>query len=90
MSGEELAFLMNNLGVWDKDCHPKSATPSAERKLVYGIKGIKGIKGVAETFGCSIPTANRIKKSGIIDKAVSQEFSVLIIYARKFWNEVGG
>ena len=27
---------------------------------------------VAETFGCSIPTANRIKKSGIIDKAISQ------------------
>ena len=43
MSGEELAFLFNNLGVLDK-----------------------------ETFGCSIPTANRIKKSGIIDKAISQ------------------
>ena len=56
MSGEELAFLFNNLGVLDKP----------DRKLAYGIKGI------AETFGCSIPTANRIKKSGIIDKAISQ------------------
>ena len=40
--------------------------PSPEHKLAYGIKGI------AETFGCSIPTANRIKKSGLIDKAISQ------------------
>ena len=40
--------------------------PSPDRKLAYGIKGI------AETFGCSIPTANRIKKSGVINKAISQ------------------
>ena len=66
MSGEELAFLFNNLGVLDKDKKPKSSMPSPDRKLAYGIKGI------AETFGCSIPTANRIKKSGIIDKAISQ------------------
>ena len=66
MSGEELAFLFNNLGVLNKDSQPKPATPSPDRKLAYGIKGI------AETFGCSIPTANRIKKSGIIDKAISQ------------------
>ena len=61
MSGEELAFLFNNLGVLDRD-----KKPSPDRKLAYGIKGI------AETFGCSIPTANRIKKSGVIDKAISQ------------------
>ena len=66
MSGEELAFLFNNLGVLDKDKKPESSMPSPEHKLAYGIKGI------AETFGCSIPTANRIKKSGIIDKAISQ------------------
>ena len=64
MSGEELAFLFNNLGVLDKK--PESSIPSPDRKLAYGIKGI------AETFGCSIPTANRIKKSGIINKAISQ------------------
>ena len=66
MSGEELAFLFNNLGVLDRDKKPESSMPSPDRKLAYGIKGI------AETFGCSIPTANRIKKSGIIDKAISQ------------------
>ena len=59
MSGEEL-------GVLDRDKKPESSMPSPDRKLAYGIKGI------AETFGCSIPTANRIKKSGVIDKAISQ------------------
>ena len=66
MSGEELAFLFNNLSVLDKDKKPECTMSSSDRKLAYGIKGI------AETFGCSIPTANRIKKSGIIDKAISQ------------------
>ena len=31
-----------------------------------------GIEGIARVFGCSVPTANRIKKSGIIDKAITQ------------------
>ena len=47
-------------------CTSKDRAETPNRKLAYGIKGI------AETFGCSIPTANRIKKSGVIDKAISQ------------------
>ena len=66
MSGEELAYLINNIGLLTGDKMPEECTPSSDRKLAYGIKGI------ADTFGCSIPTANRIKKSGIIDKAISQ------------------
>lgn len=37
-----------------------------EKRFVYGIAGI------AQLFNCSMTTANRIKKSGIIDKAISQ------------------
>lgn len=66
MSGEELAYLINNIGVLAGKKMTEERTPSSELKLAYGIKGI------AETFGCSIPTANRIKKSGVIDKAISQ------------------
>ena len=66
MSGEELAYLINNIGILKPDTHQESPAPSSTKKLAYGIKGI------AETFGCSIPTANRIKKSGVIDKAISQ------------------
>lgn len=37
-----------------------------EKRLVYGIAGI------AQLFNCSMTTANRIKASGKIDKAISQ------------------
>lgn len=37
-----------------------------EKRYVYGIAGI------ARLFNCSIPTANRIKASGRIDKAIKQ------------------
>ncbi|MDD6437901.1 MAG: DUF3853 family protein [Prevotella sp.] len=65
MTGEELSLLLSNLNLLaDKKSEP-SSTP-ATKHLAYGIHGI------AETFGCSIPTANRIKKSGIIDAAITQ------------------
>ena len=38
----------------------------SQDKYVYGIAGI------AELFHCSLPTANRIKKSGRIKKAITQ------------------
>lgn len=41
-------------------------TVKDEKKYVYGIAGI------ARLFNCSIPTANRIKSSGKIDKAIRQ------------------
>lgn len=37
-----------------------------EKRLVYGIAGI------TQLFNCSMTTANRIKASGKIDKAISQ------------------
>lgn len=37
-----------------------------KKRLVYGIAGI------AKLFNCSTTTANRIKKSGVINKAISQ------------------
>ena len=33
------------------------------------------------TFGCSIPTANRIKRSGIIDGAITQVGRKIVIDA---------
>ena len=35
-------------------------------------KYVQGIKGIACLFGCSKSTAQRIKKSGIIDDAITQ------------------
>ena len=48
-----------------------------DRKYVYGIDGI------ARLFGCSKPTANRIKKSGRIDGAITQIGRKIIVDAEK-------
>lgn len=55
----------------------KPAQPAAdkEKKYVYGIGGI------ARLFGCSIPTANRIKKSGRINRAITQIGRKIIVDA---------
>lgn len=63
MDGEEFAFLMSNLTLVGQQ---KKEPEKAARRYAYGISGI------AEAFSCSIPTANRIKRSGIIDGAISQ------------------
>lgn len=39
---------------------------------------VYGIAGIAKIFGCSIPTANRIKKSGKIDNALTQIGRVIV------------
>ncbi len=44
-----------------------------EKKYVYGLRGL------ANLFGCSIPTASRIKASGKIDKAIKQIGRKIII-----------
>jgi len=62
MTGEELCFLITK-SVESTEV----AIPQVASKGNY-----YGIEGIARVFGCSVPTANRIKKSGIIDKAITQ------------------
>ena len=64
MTGEEFIFLSKHAS-GQTETQPQPVTDT-ERKYVYGILGI------AKLFGCSLPTANRIKKSGKIDKAITQ------------------
>lgn len=67
MTGEEFVFLSKTASQNDEAKNqdtPSQATP--EKKYVYGIDGI------AEIFGCSRPTASRIKKSGRINAAIRQ------------------
>lgn len=72
MTGEEFLFLHQN-GVQEE---PKVQTMTvATKRYVYGLRGI------AELFGCSLPTANRIKQSGKIDKAVTQIGRKIIVDA---------
>ena len=65
MTGEEFIFL-NRHALQGSETKPAQPAADKGKKYVYGIGGI------ARLFGCSIPTANRIKKSGIIDKAITQ------------------
>ena len=64
MTGEEFIFLSKHAS-GQAEALPQPVTDT-EKKYVYGILGI------AKLFGCSLPTANRIKKSGKIDKAITQ------------------
>lgn len=54
-------------------------TPQAptmpEKRLVYGIAGI------AQVFNCSMTTANRIKASGRIDRAIKQNGRIIVVDA---------
>ncbi|MCD8202699.1 MAG: DUF3853 family protein [Prevotella sp.] len=62
MTGEELAFIMDStMAAWMTEYANNN-----QRRIYYGIEGI------AQIFGCSVPTANRIKKSGVIDDAITQ------------------
>lgn len=52
-------------------------TTKDNKRLVYGLAGI------ADLFGCSKTTANRIKQSGKIDGAITQVGSLIIVDAEK-------
>ena len=70
MSGEEFVLLLQNA---EKQPAKVPAEVVPERHYEHGIAGI------AKIFGCSIPTANRIKKSGIIDPAITQVARKIVV-----------
>jgi hypothetical protein len=45
------------------------------KRYVYGLAGLMKL------FGCSISTAERIKQSGVIDKAISQTGDIIVVDA---------
>ena len=71
MTGEELTFLLNS----SMEAKAYEQTPVVQKRTYYGIEGI------AQVFGCSVPTANRIKRSGIIDAAITQVGRKIIVDA---------
>ena len=72
-TGEEFIMLSRHAS-GQPEAQPQPVTDTS-RKYVYGILGI------AKLFGCSLPTANRIKKSGKIDKAITQIGRKIIVDA---------
>lgn len=70
MTGEELYFLLDNSRGTQNDDNAQVVQP---KHMFYGIEGI------AQIFGCSVPTANRIKKSGVINEAITQMGRKIVI-----------
>ena len=72
MTGEEFLYLQKNIE--KSDVNPKNSTnENISKKYVYGIMGL------AKLIDASKSTANRIKKSGIIDQAIIQNGRKIII-----------
>ena len=74
MTGEELLFLAQH-GNMSTSGETTMASSKEEKHYVYGLAGI------ARLFGCSLPTANRIKQSGKINRAITQVGRKIIVDA---------
>ncbi len=73
MTGQELCELISD--VIDQKIGIREEQKVPSKTYVHGIRGI------AELFGCSIATANQIKRSGIIDDAISQINRTIVVDA---------
>ena len=74
MTGEDFLYLQNSSRQGENYVSVPVAETS-QKRYEYGIRGI------AKIFGCSIPTANRIKKSGKINAAITQVGRKIIVDA---------
>ena len=75
MTGEELLFLAHHSNISTSRESIKTSSSKEEKRYVYGLAGI------ARLFGCSLPTANRIKQSGKINRAITQVGRKIIVDA---------
>lgn len=75
MTGEELLFLAQHGNISTNGKLTKASSSKGEKRYVYGLAGI------ARLFGCSLPTANRIKQSGKINRAITQVGRKIIVDA---------
>lgn len=79
MTGSELVTLLNSsreeVGVVNTQLETSQKAEKVLKHYEYGIRGI------AKVFGCSIPTANRIKRSGKINSAIMQVGRKIIVDA---------
>ncbi len=71
LTGEEFLFLYQ----------ASQTTQNPEKTTEQPKKYVFGIIGIAQLFGCSIPTAHRIKRSGKIEKAITQIGRKIIVDA---------
>lgn len=73
---EFIEALREGLGIHSSDMNEdNNMVPQSRKHFVYGLKGLCSL------LGCSLSTAARIKKSGVIDAAISQTGKIIVIDA---------
>lgn len=72
LTGEEFLFLNNT---------SKEQNSTPVEKYDFSQHYVYGINGIAQLFGCSKATANRIKKSKEIDRAITQIGRKIVVNA---------
>ena len=76
--GEVIEALQEGLGLSSPmvtEEQTKQQNTRVQKHYVYGLKGLCSL------LGCSLSTAARIKKSGIIDAATSQRGKIIVFDA---------
>ena len=68
---EFIEALRQGFGLGDSD-------PSTTQELAAKKHYVYGRQGLADLLGCSIATVSRIKKSGVLDPAISQKGRIFV------------
>ena len=68
---EFIEALRQGLGLGDSD-------PTTTQKMAAKKHYVYGRQGLADLLGCSIATVSRIKKSGVLDPAISQKGRIFV------------
>ena len=76
MDGKDLVYLIKGV-LFEQLDNPSVSSEEEKKHYVFGFKGI------AQLFGCSISTASRIKRSGVIDDAITQVGRKILVDADK-------
>lgn len=74
LTGEEFLNLLNDYSIGEA-AEPEKETPKRKNLPRY----VYGIRGIANLLDCSISTANRIKKKGILDNAIIQQGRTIMV-----------
>ena len=65
-----------------KECFAEAMfAPEANEGVKVKKHYVYGLQGICDLFGCSTATAARIKKSGVIDEAISQVGNTIVVDA---------
>ena len=70
--------LIEDLISMESESEKKQVAETAQAAVQNPKRYVYGIAGIAQLFGCSIPTAQRIKSSGVIDAAISQCGKIIV------------